>query len=24
VIIDGKYSGEMKTDRVKTLLESYD
>jgi NADH-quinone oxidoreductase subunit E len=23
VIIDGKYSGEMKTDRVKTLLESY-
>ena len=24
VIIDGKYSGQMKTDRVKTLLESYD
>jgi NADH-quinone oxidoreductase subunit E len=24
VIIDGKYSGEMKTDRVKSLLESYD
>lgn len=23
VIIDGKYSGQMKTDRVKTLLESY-
>jgi NADH-quinone oxidoreductase subunit E len=23
VIIDGKYSGEMKTDRVKSLLESY-
>jgi NADH-quinone oxidoreductase subunit E len=23
VIIDGKYSGEMKTDKVKTLLESY-
>jgi NADH-quinone oxidoreductase subunit E len=23
VIIDGKYSGEMKPDRVKTLLESY-
>jgi NADH-quinone oxidoreductase subunit E len=23
VIIDSKYSGEMKTDRVKTLLESY-
>jgi NADH-quinone oxidoreductase subunit E len=24
VIIDGKYSGQMKTDKVKTLLESYD
>ena len=24
VIIDGKYSGEMKTDKVKPLLESYD
>ena len=24
VIVDGKYSGEMKTDKVKTLLESYD
>jgi NADH-quinone oxidoreductase subunit E len=24
VVIDGKYSGEMKTDRVKSLLESYD
>ncbi len=24
VIIDGKYSGQMKTDRVKNLLESYD
>jgi len=24
VIIDGKYSGQMKTDRVKPLLESYD
>jgi NADH-quinone oxidoreductase subunit E len=24
VIIDGKYSGQMKTDRVKALLESYD
>jgi NADH-quinone oxidoreductase subunit E len=23
VIIDGKYSGQMKTDKVKTLLESY-
>jgi NADH-quinone oxidoreductase subunit E len=24
VVIDGKYSGQMKTDKVKTLLESYD
>ena len=24
VIIDGKYSGQIKTDKVKTLLESYD
>jgi NADH-quinone oxidoreductase subunit E len=24
VIIDGKYSGQMNTDKVKTLLESYD
>lgn len=24
VIVDGKYSGQMKTDKVKTLLESYD
>ena len=24
VIVDGKYSGEMKTDKVKPLLESYD
>jgi NADH-quinone oxidoreductase subunit E len=24
VIIDGKYSGQMKTDKVETLLESYD
>jgi NADH-quinone oxidoreductase subunit E len=24
VIIDGKYSGQMKTDKVKTLLESHD
>jgi len=24
VVIDGKYSGQLKTDKVKTLLESYD
>lgn len=24
VVIDGKYSGQIKTDKVKTLLESYD